>query len=380
MSSRARALRIAVVHSFYSGRVPSGENQAVQAQVRALRSAGHEVLLLGRHTDELEPIPGYALRAGLRVATGRGGDPTDRLAAFEPDVVHVHNLFPNIGTRWLGRWPGPLVATVHNFRALCANGLLFREGAHCTRCPDGDAWAGVRLGCYRGSRLATVPLALRSRHGVESDAVLVRADRVVLPSAWARDVYTDYGLDPGRVDLIANFVSEEHAGPVPGPDAPRWVCVGRLTPEKGVADLMGEWPPGVPLDVIGAGPDAGGHPPEVRLLGPLDHAEVRARLPGYTGLVLPGRAREVGVPLVAQEALEAGLPVVSREDSGVAGVVGSAGAGAAWGGQRTLASALQEVSEAGALMRSRARAEYERHYTAQRWLSDIAGCYDRAMR
>jgi hypothetical protein len=99
-SGSDRHLRIAVVHSYYSSRQPSGENVVVDLQIDALHRAGHEVELIARRTGDLEPARTYPVAAALRVASGRGASPRDRIAAFEPDVVHVHNLFPNWGRRW----------------------------------------------------------------------------------------------------------------------------------------------------------------------------------------------------------------------------------------------------------------------------------------
>src|SRR5919205_1422355 len=118
-----RALRIALVHSFYGSTV-SGENAAVVAQADALRRAGHDVLLVAARTDELEGSRFYRLRAGLRVASGRGTSPLEALRAFEPDVVHVHNLFPNFSTNWLRAVDAFVVATVHNYRPMCAAGTF----------------------------------------------------------------------------------------------------------------------------------------------------------------------------------------------------------------------------------------------------------------
>ncbi len=128
-------MRIALVHSFYRSDAPSGENVVVMLQAEALRTAGHEVLLVSRHTDEEMRSRLYDVRSAVRVATGVGPDPTAQLRRFRPDVVHVHNLFPNFGERLLASWEGPLVATLHNFRPVCANALLFREGQVCTKCP-----------------------------------------------------------------------------------------------------------------------------------------------------------------------------------------------------------------------------------------------------
>lgn len=131
-------MKIAVVHSFYTAGKPSGENALVRDQVRALGAAGHTVELFAAHTDELARDPLYPLRAAARVASGRGNSPLARLREFAPDVVHVHNLFPNFGRSWVRHWVGPLVATLHNYRPMCAAATLYRAGAVCTSCPDGD--------------------------------------------------------------------------------------------------------------------------------------------------------------------------------------------------------------------------------------------------
>ena len=292
-------MRIAVVHSFYSSRVPSGENQVVLAQVAALREAGHDVALVSRSTDDRLRRATYPVEAALTTITGIGPDPADELRAFRPDVVHVHNLFPNLGTRWLGRWRGTLVATVHNFRPMCATGYLYRDGATCTACPDGDPWAGVRHGCFHDSRVATLPLAWRGRHGAPADPLVRRADILVTLSARARDVYARAGVPEDRIEVVPNFVAD--TTPVPAPRTPeeRFLCVGRLTPEKGVLDLVRSWPAGVGLDIVGDGALAdeirAAAPVGVRLLGSLDNAHLRDRMPGYAGLMIPSRWFE-GLP------------------------------------------------------------------------------------
>src|SRR3954451_274021 len=122
------ALRIALVHSYFSSRVPSGENRAVDAQAAALRQAGHVVEVVAQYTDERLRRLTYPVEAALTVATGRGPSPLPELERFTPDLVHVHGLFPNFGKHWLTHWQGPVVATMHNYRPLCPAATLFRDG------------------------------------------------------------------------------------------------------------------------------------------------------------------------------------------------------------------------------------------------------------
>ena len=118
-------MRVAIVHSYYSSRQPSGENVVVDAQAAALTEAGHDVHVVARRTDEEERRSLHSVRAAWTVATGVGADPTDELRAFRPDVVHVHNLFPNFGTSWLARWAGPVVATLRDKDARVRHAVVF---------------------------------------------------------------------------------------------------------------------------------------------------------------------------------------------------------------------------------------------------------------
>ncbi|WP_329318643.1 glycosyltransferase family 4 protein [Streptomyces sp. NBC_01262] len=382
----AAGLRVAVVHSFYASSSPSGENQAVVAQVAALRRAGHSTLLLGEHTDRLSRRPLYPLRAAATVATGYGRSPLAMLRRFRPDVVHVHNLFPNFGRSWLRQWAGPVVTTLHNYRPLCAAATLYRDGATCTSCPDGDPWTGLRHGCYRGSRTATAPLAWAGRRGPAADPLLRRADRIVVLSEMSRRVYLRAGIPHLRMDLVPNFTSDpaavpEAAAAVSGRTA-RWVFAGRLSPEKGLLELLRRWPADQPLDVVGDGPLLDdcrrAAPAGVCFLGTLDHAELRRRLPSWTALVFPSRWPE-GAPLIYPEALAAGLPVLAFSGSAVADAVLTQHTGAVVGWDEPLDRALSLAAERFPALRHHCQSVFERYYTEPGWTAGIEKVYGAAV-
>ncbi|MEV6290594.1 glycosyltransferase family 4 protein [Streptomyces sp. NPDC051896] len=370
-------MRIAVVHSFYATGQPSGENEAVRDQMRALRAAGHDVELFAAYTDELARERFYPLRAALRVATGWGVSPLARLRAYAPDVVHVHNLFPNFGRSWVREWDGPLVTTLHNYRPLCAGATLYREGAECTRCPDGERWAGLRHGCYRDSRAATLPLAWAGRHGAAADPLLARADRLVTLSRLSRCTYLRAGLDTERLVLVPNFVDAPQ-DELPSDDTGRWLVAARLSAEKGVLELLRQWPAGQPLDVVGDGEllaaCRNAAPSSVRFLGRLDRAELRRRMPSWRGLVFPSRWYE-GAPCVEVEALAAGLPIVAFAGSSVAESVRERGTGVVTQWDQPLDAVLAEATARFPSMRAHCRQVYAEHFTERVWTARMAGLY-----
>lgn len=388
--TRGRQLRVALVHSVYGSESPSGENQAVLDQAQALRRAGHLVSMVTAHTDELQTTALYRLRAGLTVATGVGRTPLPRLARLRPDVVHVHNLFPNFGRSWVSKWDGPIVATLHNYRPLCAAGTLHRDGALCTRCPDGERWSGLRLGCYRASRAATLPLSWANRRGVSVDPLLRRADRVVVLSERSRDFYVRFGLPESRLSLVPNFAGPADPGrPVEslGYEADdsrrRWLFVGRLSEEKGILQLLRSWPAGELLDVVGSGPlesaCRAAAPDGVRLLGTLPHEGLTARMPRYAGLLLPSVCPESAMPLVCQEALAAGVPVLARAGSAAADSVRQDGTGAVYGRDDDLPGALAAARERFPSLRDHCRHVHAARFTARSWTAAMEAVYRQAV-
>src|SRR5215471_10671641 len=159
-------MKILLVHNRYRSGAPSGENRVVDQEGEALAALGHEVTQFGRSSDEIAQWPA-AKKAMLpaRIVWSREArqDLAAALREQRPDVVHVHNTFPLLSAAVLYACREarvPVVATIHNYRMVCAGGAFFRDGGVCHDCSPGSPARGVLHGCYRGSRAATVPTAL----------------------------------------------------------------------------------------------------------------------------------------------------------------------------------------------------------------------------
>jgi glycosyltransferase involved in cell wall biosynthesis len=362
-----------VVHSYYASRQPSGENIVVDLQIEALRRAGHTVELVSRRTDDLEHARTYPVAAALRVASGRGASPRERIEAFAPDVVHVHNLFPNFGRRWALRPGPPLVATLHNYRPMCPAGTLFRDGASCTLCPDdGDARHAVVHACYKDSKLATWPVARSTKFA--DDPLLTAARRIFTLNDDMLERYAAIGVPAEKLVTLPNFVPDPGAGGQH--DGGYWLYVGRLSHEKGILQLLHQWPEAHRLKVAGAGPleaevaDAAG--PSVELLGQVTSERVRELLAGAKGLVFPSLWPE-GLPTVYLEALAAGTPVLASPESVVGRLVAEQGTGLVHRG--TLADDLIEADRLFPRLHERCRKTYADTYTESAWVSAVEGHY-----
>lgn len=344
----------------------------------ALRSAGHEVHLLARETDKVGGGRLYPLTSALTAATGVGPDPGTQLDVLQPDVVHLHNTFPNWGSKWTGQWSTRLVTTVHNFRPVCAAATLFRDGHDCEDCIDRAVIPAIRHRCYRHSAAATAPLAFGARPSGPLRGMLTRSAEVVVLNPYAQMLYER--VLGRQVRLVPNFVRAASAGQTTRSDG--WVFVGRLSEEKGIRLLFADWPVGERLDVIGTGPLeteirhlARGHQ-GIRVLGPLEREDVVSRLPSYEGLVVPSLWRE-GLPTTILEAMSAGRPSIVSSRVAAATTLRDQGAAVVYtpGDPASLVASFARVRQLRESLRVSCLSTHQARYSQSAWLAAIEDVY-----
>lgn len=368
-------MRICLVHSFYRSASPSGENEVVQAQQRALKAAGHQVGLIRLHSDQLISGPMSAARAALAVASRRGHDPTIEISEFAPDIIHVHNLFPNFGYQWIQPITRriPVVATLHNFRYVCAKGTLYRDGSSCEDCLTGRL-AAVRHGCYRDSMVATLPIVMSQRGGLAKNPIFAHASRIIALTPRSAAIFTRAGAREGQITVIPNGIQPLDADAVRGR---RWLYAGRLTEEKGILELLAMWPDDVPLDVAGDGPlrnhAQGRGQSGVRFVGSLPREELRRKLASYRGLVVPSRWAEGGIPLILGEALSVGTPVLALEGSSAADFLADHGGGMVYWDEASLRRSLELWDVV--VDRDAARTVFEQNLSEATWIARLTQLY-----
>ncbi|KUM77107.1 glycosyltransferase [Streptomyces curacoi] len=319
-------MHVLVVHNRYASAQPSGENKVVDQEVELLRAAGHRVGVFERRSDDIAARSLLSKAAVPLLVPWNPAVRTElaaRLRTERPDIVHVHNVFPLLSPAVLAACADagvPAVATLHNYTQVCPPGTLQRDGRPCTECVGAAApLPAVRHGCYRGSRLATVPLAVSM--SVNRRRWWSGVERFLCISAAQRDVLVRAGMPAERLVVKHNFV--------PDPDDRRsgagehLLHLGRLAEAKGVRLLMAAWDEiaasggvGVPLVIAGAGPLerevsawAAGRD-DVRHVGLLDAAESRKAVARSVAVVAPSTWLET-FGLVVVEAMAAGVPAVA---------------------------------------------------------------------
>ncbi|MFF8378001.1 glycosyltransferase family 4 protein [Streptomyces sp. NPDC015661] len=329
-------MHVLVVHNRYSSAQPSGENRVVDEEVGLLRAAGHRVDVFERRSDDIAARSLLGKAAVPLLVPWNPAVRTElaaRLRAERPDVVHVHNVFPLLSPAVLAACADagvPVVATLHNYAQVCPPGTLHRDGRPCTECVGSTAsLPGIRHGCYRNSRLATVPLAVSL--SVNRRRWWSGVERFFCISATQRDLLVRSGMPAERLTVKPNFVPDP--GTVRAGAGEHLLFLGRLSEAKGVRVLMTAWDEiatdggvGVPLVLAGSGPMEGevaawaAGRDDVRFAGLLDPAECRRATARSVAVVAPSLARET-FGLVVGEAMAAGVPAVAAGHGGYVDLV-----------------------------------------------------------
>lgn len=380
-------MRIVVAHNAYQHR--GGEDVVVESEVAMLREAGHEVETHFRSNHDLATMSTTA--AALQtIWSGRSTTSVgDLLRRFKPDIVHVHNTFPLISPSiyWACGDAGvPVVQTLHNFRLLCPQAMLLREGRVCEDCLGKTPLPAVKHGCYRGSRAQTAVvvgmLALHRRLGTWQDKVA----RYIALNEFCRQKFVEGGLPADRIVVKSNFVPEVPPLGAQEREA-HYLFVGRLSPEKGLRSLANAVAksPGIRVRVVGQGPEATGlaHVAGVEMVGELPRVAVIAEMRAATALVVPSIWNEM-FGLVTVEAFANGLPVIASRIGALAHIVRDGETGLLFepGNADELAAKLQWASQHPQEMASmgrQARAEYEARYTPHKNLDQLLAIYAGAM-
>lgn len=386
-------MRVLVVHDQYNGLGHGGEANVLGRERDLLRARGVETreITWQPHTPDASlATKAWALARGIysRASYARV---TAAIREFAPDVVHVHNFWPQAtpAVHYAGRAAGcAVVQTIHNYLMLCVNGVLLRNQMPCDLCVDRLPWAAVRHRCLRDSfsRSAIAAAAFGAHRWIDTWNRTV--DIFIAPNQSARERFVRSGIDPQRIVVKPQPAPDHGSGTS---DRSYFLYAGRLGVEKGISTLLEAWKGcDSTLQIAGAGAleglvrAAAERQPNIRYLGELLPADVAVAMQGAIATIVPSHWEEP-FPLVIAESYAAAAPVIASDTGSRAETVndGETGLIVPAGDVESLRRAVQWAAAHPTELRrmgNSARKRYETSYSEEAVGTRLMSIYEQARR
>ena len=361
-----------VVHAYNQHRGGGGSDNSTRTTIDVLRRHGMEVEVYTRSSEDL---PRNVL-GRMQAATSVFYAPTSvrefslLLDRFQPDVVHVHEVFPLVSPWILPLCSDrgvPVVMTCVDYRMTCPIVTHLSDGQICTRCTGGREYWAVLKNCRENLAesvtVATYNVLVR-KLGLFNDHVA----RFIAPSEFTRDWLIQHaGIEAGKITTVSPVVAipEDGSDPAHGDYA---AYAGRFTPEKGIGTLLDAARfCDVPVQLARAENSLIKMeiPSDARVVVTRSRKELDAFFRGARMLVVPSVWFEA-FGLVAAEAMAYGIPIVASRlgslshlvEDGVEGLLFEAG------NPRDMAAKMEFLWNDPALCRELGRAARKKAMTS----------------
>jgi glycosyltransferase involved in cell wall biosynthesis len=337
---------------------------------------------------------GQRLRAPFRaVHNERIAKELQRLQADKKfDAWEIHNVFPSLSPSVYAtgiRLGVPLIQYLHNYRMSCVNGMFLNHGKPCFRCIDGNFFPAIQSVCWRDSRIACGFTGLALRRIRRLDIFRYVKAWIALSEAH-KTLHVHMDIPEEKIHVVPHFFEIAENGVPAIREDGYALFLGRLSAEKGVAQLLEAWAyvksPGARLVIAGKGPEEEKLRTFARDKG-LSNVEFRGFVPAEAKTDLWAGARFLVAPsiweepfgLVVLEAWAHGRAVLASNRGSFPEMIDSGGLLCSPDSSTELAGAIQKMFESSDLVSNMAAAGQKhlwRNFGRKIWVNRIRSVYE----
>ncbi len=233
-------MKILQIHNRYKDL--GGEDVVVAREKAMLEEAGHIVIQFIVSNEEIEGFwqkTTTALSLSYSIKYKRHIE--NVIKRHSPNIAHIHNFLPILSPSIFKACKNlkvPVVLTVHNYRLVCSNGLLYRDGKICEECLTKKiGWPAVKHGCYQDSKVASIFPVIHNAVHSNLNTWSKYIDKVIFLTEFSKSIFERSHLTFRSEQMVIkpNFVAD------------RGYClekedyylfVGRLSQEKGILEVI----------------------------------------------------------------------------------------------------------------------------------------------
>ena len=384
-------MNILSLHNKY--KTLGGEDVVFKQENHLLQKNAHKIYTYVRDNSELDLLS--SVRAGIEAVWSieSKNEVESLIKNNSIDIIHSHNTFSRLSPSIYyaaSKNNIPVVQTLHNYRLICPNAMLFRDGDICELCVGHMPWSSLKYNCYRSSFSATLGAATVNGFHKLLGTWSRRVDRYIAVSEFLKRKYVQGGIPEDQIVVKPNFLSvDPGVGKGGGGYA---LYVGRLSKEKGIDSLLAGWryvKRDIALKIVGDGPlkpmvehyIKEGLPIEYREVCP--RSDIFSMMKGAEALIVPSLWYEP-FGLVVIEAFASGLPVITTGQGGLGELVEDGVTGLIYAPSdcfdmaEKLNDLVNNQSKREAISKN-ARREYENKYTAETNYKMLVSIYENVL-
>lgn len=330
-----KKMNILIVHNYYQ--VSGGEDSVVSNEGKLLKDKGNKVILYSRNNIELKSL--NVLQKLLVPFTNIFSLRTFRevqeiIKKEKIDIVHVHNTMTLISPSvYYAAFKSniPVMQTIHNFRLICPNATLYREGNICEDCVTKGLSCAIKNNCYRNSKIQSLA-CVASIFIHRCIGTYRKINYICLTEFNKEKLMTFKQIKSEKIFIKPNFVGA-HTSIIPYVERKnQFVFAGRLDSLKGIEILFNAWNKmgnnAPKLVVCGTGPMENwckdyirkNNITNIQLLGFIDNTQVKQIIANSKALVLPTQWYE-GFPMNIVESYSCGTPVIGSAIGNVGNII-----------------------------------------------------------
>lgn len=387
-------MKILFVHNSYQQK--GGEDTVVAAEAELLSDYGHEVQLWSVDNKDLPT----GVLGKIKTAISASYSYTSKMSAlkilnsFQPDIVHVHNFFPQVSPSIYDaclETKIPVIQTLHNYRLICPGALLMRDGKTCELCITGTPYHSVLYGCYRNSKAGSLVVAHMVALHRNKRTWNNKVSRFIALTEFAKSKFVNAGFPAEGITVKPNFTKQQLSKTLNKrsfSQPPFALYVGRLSQEKGIDTLVKAWQnidKGIKLKVAGDGDFLPllKNQNNIEVLGFLKPDDIQELMQQALFLIMPSKWYE-GFPMVLVEAFSNGLPVIASNLGSLAEIVtdGITGLLFETGNPEDLTTKINWLvnnQDACYRMRENAKIDFQTNYTPEKNVRQLLDIYESAI-
>lgn len=321
-------MRILKVHNFYTQ--SGGEDTVFMAETALLRSRGYEVEEYLEYNDKIFGMNRASVVAQTLWSYSSYQRLKHVLREVKPDLVHFHNTFPLISPSAYYACQDlsiPVVQTLDNQRLICPAASFYRNGKLCLECiGKTPPLPSVLNACYHGSHLHTAVVASMLTLHRLLRTWQTKIDIFFCSTFFYRDLFLQAGFPEDKLVVMPHFVARTDVRENRYKKKSYAVFIGRLSPEKGIANLLKAWQVvDIPLKIRGSGQleewaktfVLQNNMRHVEFVEKMSESELSDLIAGASFLIMPSEGYYETFGMVIIEAYSRGVPVIAS-DIGVA--------------------------------------------------------------